>query len=151
MCWHLLVNNFWHLMFSLCYLPCFVTLFIQRRPICAWHVVRTLGGIALRRNSHHLSWKKKDSNLGFQKCMIKHLKNTCSLKMPIIVNDYLDNVSIQIVGETMFSWFFKEVISDCNSFNMLQVLFPNESVPIILVHMIRTIGPIDMEMLALGQ
>ena len=45
----------------------------------------------------------------------------------------------------------KEVISDCNSFTMLQVLFPNESVPIILVHMIRTIGPIDMEMLALGQ
>jgi len=51
----------------------------------------------------------------------------------------------------MFSWFLKEVISDCNSFNMLQVLFPNESVPIILARMIGTIGPIDMEMLALGQ
>ena len=45
----------------------------------------------------------------------------------------------------------KEVISDCNSFNMLQVLFPNESIPIILARMIGTIGPIDMEMLALGQ
>ena len=31
---------------------------------------------------------------------------------------------------------------------MLQVLFPNESVPIILARMIGTIGPIDMEMLA---
>jgi len=34
---------------------------------------------------------------------------------------------------------------------MLQVLFPNESVPIILARMIGTIGPIDMEMLELGQ
>ncbi|PUZ65590.1 hypothetical protein GQ55_3G236800 [Panicum hallii var. hallii] len=32
-----------------------------------------------------------------------------------------------------------------------EVLFPNESVPIILARMIGTIGPIDMEMLALGQ
>ena len=34
---------------------------------------------------------------------------------------------------------------------MLQVLFPNESIPIILARMIGTIGPIDMEMLELGQ
>jgi len=34
---------------------------------------------------------------------------------------------------------------------MLQVLFPNESIPIILARMIGTIGPIGMEMLALGQ
>nr|XP_034584401.1 uncharacterized protein LOC117847320 [Setaria viridis] len=32
-----------------------------------------------------------------------------------------------------------------------EVLFPNESVPIILARMIGTIGPIDTEMLALGQ
>ncbi|CAN6359796.1 unnamed protein product [Urochloa humidicola] len=32
-----------------------------------------------------------------------------------------------------------------------EVLFPNESVPIILARMIGTIGPIDMEMFALGQ
>ncbi|KAL6841289.1 hypothetical protein ACP4OV_028807 [Aristida adscensionis] len=32
-----------------------------------------------------------------------------------------------------------------------EVLFPNESVPIILARMIGTIGPIDSEMLALGQ
>ncbi|CAD6344062.1 unnamed protein product [Miscanthus lutarioriparius] len=32
-----------------------------------------------------------------------------------------------------------------------EVLFPNESVPIILARMIGTIGPIDMEMLASGQ
>ncbi|XP_062179882.1 uncharacterized protein LOC133884471 isoform X2 [Phragmites australis] len=32
-----------------------------------------------------------------------------------------------------------------------EVLFPNESVPIILARMIGTIGPIDMEMLAVGQ
>ncbi|KAG2626906.1 hypothetical protein PVAP13_3KG484642 [Panicum virgatum] len=32
-----------------------------------------------------------------------------------------------------------------------EVLFPNESIPIILARMIGTIGPIDMEMLALGQ
>ncbi|KAL6619081.1 hypothetical protein ACP70R_034220 [Stipagrostis hirtigluma subsp. patula] len=32
-----------------------------------------------------------------------------------------------------------------------EVLFPNESVPIILARMIGTIGPIDKEMLALGQ
>ncbi|KAF8719519.1 hypothetical protein HU200_024245 [Digitaria exilis] len=32
-----------------------------------------------------------------------------------------------------------------------EVLFPNESVPIILARMIGTIGPIDMEMLTLGQ
>lgn len=31
------------------------------------------------------------------------------------------------------------------------MLFPNESVQIILARMIGTIGPIDMEMLALGQ
>jgi hypothetical protein len=51
----------------------------------------------------------------------------------------------------MFSCFLKEAICDCNPFNMSQVLFPNESVPIILARMIGTIGPIDMEMLALGQ
>ena len=34
---------------------------------------------------------------------------------------------------------------------MLQVLFPNESVSTILARMIGTIGPIDMQMLALGQ
>jgi hypothetical protein len=34
---------------------------------------------------------------------------------------------------------------------MSQVLFPNESVPIILARMIGTIGRIDMEMLASGQ
>ncbi|XP_025881333.1 uncharacterized protein [Oryza sativa Japonica Group] len=33
----------------------------------------------------------------------------------------------------------------------VKVLFPNESVQIILARMIGTIGPIDMEMLALGQ
>ncbi|XP_066363045.1 serine/threonine-protein kinase ppk5-like isoform X2 [Miscanthus floridulus] len=32
-----------------------------------------------------------------------------------------------------------------------EVLFPNESIPIILARMIGTIGPIDMEMLASGQ
>jgi hypothetical protein len=31
------------------------------------------------------------------------------------------------------------------------VLFPNESIPIILARMIGTIDPIDMEMLASGQ
>jgi hypothetical protein len=34
---------------------------------------------------------------------------------------------------------------------MSQVLFPNESMPIILARMIGIIGPIDMEMLASGQ
>ena len=42
-------------------------------------------------------------------------------------------------------------ICDCGPFDMSQVLFPNESVPIILARMIGTIGPIDMEMLASGQ
>lgn len=34
---------------------------------------------------------------------------------------------------------------------MLQVLFPNESVSTILARIIGTIGPIDTQMLALGQ
>jgi len=90
----------------------------------------------------------------------KHLKNACNFrlhKMGIMVLVlFLLRITcllkLTVVLATMFSCFLKEIIYVIRDpFDMSQVLFPNESVPIILARMIGTIGPIDMEMLVSGR
>ncbi|GJM88829.1 hypothetical protein PR202_ga05399 [Eleusine coracana subsp. coracana] len=73
----------------------------------------------------------------------------CDLKPENILLKSYSRCEIKVIDLGSSCFLSDNLIS--TTLTCSQVLFPNESVPIILARMIGTIGPIDTEMLALGQ